>query len=143
MNKIYKDNLRKLGEFLIEDKARFIFDISIAYAYKKGVYLSPKEVKETHDDSIIADILGHAPLINSKYKNFDEEDEEFFWREYCLKYFDVRFSKENFIWCFSDRVKAFDNTRKGAGKRILWFCNHGLPMNYWYQLSGKAPLCYE
>ncbi len=45
-------------------------------------------------------------------------------------------------WCFSADWAKVDNTRQGAGLRIRYMLEHGLPKNWEAQMNGDAQLCY-
>lgn len=72
----------------------------------------------------------------------------------CTKSIDdwIDYGNENFInhkkeyskwqWCFSGNWEWTDNTPQGAGKRILWLLENGLPKNWQDQRDGDANLCY-
>ena len=49
---------------------------------------------------------------------------------------------EEWCWCFDDEWMDVDNTPQGAGMRILWLENYGLPDNWREQMYGDAKLCY-
>lgn len=46
-------------------------------------------------------------------------------------------------WLFSGRWIHSDNTARGGAARIYYALEHGVPENWWMQMSGVAPLCYE
>jgi len=46
-------------------------------------------------------------------------------------------------WCFDYTWTDTDNTPQGAGKRIMWLLNSGLPEDSYEQMNGDAPLCYK
>lgn len=46
-------------------------------------------------------------------------------------------------WCFSTYWKQIDNTPTGAAERIEWLLNHGLPEDWYEQMTGETPLIYK
>ena len=51
-------------------------------------------------------------------------------------------SKE-WLWCFAYYWKYSDDTPEGASKRIDYLLDNGLPKNWYEQMHGEAPLCYN
>ena len=46
-------------------------------------------------------------------------------------------------WCFEADWAQVDNTPLGAARRIEWYLEHGLPDDWYGQMKGRAPLCYQ
>lgn len=46
-------------------------------------------------------------------------------------------------YLFSYKWEDVDNSRRGAGLRIKYYLEHGLPRNWQKQMEGTAPLSYR
>jgi hypothetical protein len=46
-------------------------------------------------------------------------------------------------WCFGSAWATVDNTAHGAGRRILWMLDNGVPEDAERQRDGLAPLSYR
>ncbi len=86
----------------------------------------------------IACALGHGIAAGIKNKLGYES-----WWAYGDEYFiDSDKEKSKWEWCFDSGWAERDNTPQGAGKRIKWLLENGLPHNWRKQMSGDAELCY-
>ncbi len=144
MNKTHIENLRILGNFLIDYKGECGFNMA-GYAENKNdpELYSPSTMRSVHkiNCDTIACALGHAPLI-SKFMPREHDS----WTSYGERLFGKSESTDEtgeWFWCFGIGWKTVDNTRIGAGKRILWLCDHGLPENWNAQMDRTTELCYE
>ena len=65
------------------------------------------------------------------------------WTEYGNNYL-INSESENdrWLWCFSWDWEVVDNTHRGAGLRIKWLLENGLPENWRLQMKGIDRLCY-
>ena len=144
MNKTHIENLRILGNFLIDYKGECGFNMGLYAARENGGSpFTPHTIRSFNetDCRTVACSLGHAPLI-SKFMPREHDS----WTSYGERLFGKSESTDEtgeWFWCFGVGWKTVDNTRIGAGKRILWLCDHGLPDNWNDQLGGEAKLCYE
>ena len=128
MDKNHIENLRILGNFLIDYKGICEFNMAFYAENKNGPEIySPSRIRSAHNIKCdtIACALGHAPLI----KKFMPKEHDS-WTSYSERLFGKSESRDKtgeWFWCFGVGWKNIDNTRIGAGKRILWLCDHGLP----------------
>lgn len=80
--------------------------------------------------------LGHGPyagVVKSPWES---------WAAYSRRAMGMPNGSIESIWCFSMQWTEIDNTAQGAGKRILWMLEHGVPVNWMRQIDGLDPLCY-
>ncbi len=132
-----KTNLSNLGLSLLRDNQKLEFDI-LCPSYCEGrvenEYLEPRDVEGL---GVKASTLGHAPLI---FKPKISEN----WAEYGDRVFALNDEEWSFIF-FDHNWRGIDETRKGAGQRILWMVENGCPHDWqladW--LCFKKPLPWK
>lgn len=127
-----KENLKKLANYLLSGNLKADFSMQF--------FTSP-EVQRAYSYfattcGTVGCALGHAPYLGILKTNKET------WREYSKREFVDIFSNEG-KWCFHGTWHTTDNTAKGAGKRILYLLNHGLPKDWESQMMGITPLCYK
>ena len=123
-------NLKLLSDYLINNKEESEFDMNL--------FSENETVDNLCGSSGCA--IGHASFIipvDKKFVNIDAIGHVYIdWEDYCESVFGFSYEKYEYEyhWCFSANWSSIDNTRKGAGLRINWFLDHGLPENF----SGKS-----
>ena len=136
----HKSNLRKLADYLIAlpidyqnfDMKRWLF---VPYAVIDQNEPSIVHSLMQHHCNTVACAVGHGPLAGIKPIRKHED-----WANYANRCFgDLDLA---FTWLFNAEWSFTDNSPKGAGKRILHFLEHGVPVDYLDQMRGEAPLCY-
>lgn len=115
-------NLRKLADYLLSGDLKADFDMSL---YGTAT-----------DDNCgtVGCAIGHGPNAGIPIKGRS-------WGNYA----DDEFGTCNgdiFCWLFGSSWNDIDNTPQGAGHRILYTLEHGIPNNYDDQKFGESPLCY-
>lgn len=132
------ENFKKLADYLLslpEDYCHFdmIFYYQVTNNEINNTF-RPIEVPFEPGCGCVACALGHGPAVGII------PNEDISWEAYC----DIYFTDEDAVWrwCFSGLWEIQDNTPQGAGKRILWMLEHGVPENFHQQMKALAPLCY-
>jgi len=127
----HEDNLRKLADYLIKGELKAEFDMR---QYSEGHYCGPSRQLDCGTAGCAA---GHGPYAGVAKKRGEG------WEEYILRAFGIPDTDNYYYsWCFDAEWAECDNTSSGAGKRILYLLDHGLPDNAKEQTQKKAPLCY-
>lgn len=124
-----RDNLKKLSEYLLKDNLKAEFDMS---CYNDSGFSSSLE----DHCGTVGCAVGHGPYAGI-YKNKGDD-----WGEYARKSF-TSGEGSLYKWCFDSFWVSTDNTPKGAGLRIKWFLEKGIPDDYRNQMFRKSQLCYK
>lgn len=95
-----------------------------------------ESIKVISNCGAVACAVGHAPSAGIKPK----KDED--WWDYSDRAL-IPTDTYEWEWCFGGDWWTIDNTPQGAGKRIQWLLEKGLPDNWSEQMDGDDPLCYE
>lgn len=129
-----KNNLKKLADYLLSGKLKAEFDMEV---YEKQIGINNKPC------GTVACAAGHGPIIGI------EKLQGEYWKEYIYRVFGINYfhacgeaNSLEYNWLFSSRWVSTDNTAAGAGKRINYFLEHGVPKNSIAQMGGSKPLCY-
>lgn len=121
-------NLRKLATYLLSGKLKARFTM--------GKFDEPC-VGSFTTCGTAGCAIGHGPYAGIE-RILGEK-----WGSYCNRAFvNIPDNFGTWEWCFASYWKAIDNTPEGAGKRILWLLDKGLPENCHRQIVGLDPLCY-
>lgn len=124
-------NLVKLAAYLLslpEDYQHFGMGV---YFSKPGGALGmtvTEQAGEINECGAVACAIGHGPSAGIAAKS---ELQERFWGIYCDENLiaEVGF-KHEWNWCFSDAWEGIDDTAKGAGQRIIYMLDHGVPESF-------------
>lgn len=129
-------NLRILGEYLISlpDDYKY-FDMSDFCKSLAEIRLTPNQAERGK----IGDPLWHAIKAGIKPKSNRAKTS---WVAFCYEAMGISFCGIEGDWCFSPRWELADNSPQGAGRRILWLLEHGLPDDWHEQMFAEAELCY-
>ena len=132
-----QENLRILGEYLISlpDDYKY-FDMSNFCKSLAKIRITPDQAERGK----IGDPLWHAIKAGIKPKSNRAKTS---WVAFCYEAMGIPFYSDEGLWCFSGEWDATDNTPQGAGKRIFWLLEHGVPEDWEEQIFGEADLCYE
>ena len=125
-----RDNLRKLANYL-EGDLKAGFDMG-----KFTERITSEEEDEAVNCGSVGCALGHGPWAGIEKLPTEK------WSEYCERQFETPLSSDEGLWVFSGSWKGFDNTPRGAAKRIYWLLLHGVPKNFLEKRFGKVELCY-
>jgi len=132
-----QENLRILGEYLISLPNDYDgFDMGDYCKNPNKEYVLPRK----SECGTVACALGHAPRAGIKPRSAAAKEN---WEYFCDEALDIPFYSDEGLWCFSGEWDATDNTPQGAGKRIFWLLEHGVPEDWEEQIFGEADLCYE
>jgi|DEB0MinimDraft_6_1074348.scaffolds.fasta_scaffold02747_11 hypothetical protein len=129
-------NLRILGEYLISlpDDYKY-FDMSDFCKSLAEIRLTPDQAERGK----IGDPLWHAIKAGIKPKSNRAKTS---WVAFCYEAMGISFCGIEGDWCFSPRWELADNSPQGAGRRIFWLLEHGLPDDWHEQMFAEAELCY-
>lgn len=124
-----RKNLKKLADYLAdlpEGGPKFDMD---KYYYSNKVPerpygLEPNTLVPLCGTSACA--VGHATHV----EGLEAFDDEGHWQQYIRRIFDMEEFSIEYHWCFSSRWYDYDNTAKGASKRINYFLKNGLPSGF-------------
>lgn len=126
-----RENLKKLADYLLSGNLKADFDMS-DYSSERHHYRGGSPT----DCGTVGCAVGHGP--HSGIKKYKSES----WAEYAERGFGLSLIDDEWHWCFADEWVFTDNTPEGAGKRINWLLEKGLPRDWKEQMNGKAKLCY-
>lgn len=121
------ENLRKLAKYL-KGPLKAVLNM--------GEYSNNHHMFQ-EDCGTVGCAAGHGP-----YAGVAKDPEEG-WSEYVTRVFSLSLGSKERAWCFASMWCFVDNTATGAAARIEWLLNHGLPENWYHQMEGKEPLCYQ
>jgi hypothetical protein len=125
MNAEQKAKLKILSDYLITGETAMRFDMANYCRYPDGDDAEPTY----HECGAVACALGHGPSAGVVPNYYDS------WETYCKNSFGISsdFTKE-WDFLFDDEWEHTDNTPQGAGHRIKWFLENGVPTNDDYLL---------
>jgi hypothetical protein len=126
-------NLRKAAAGLINGDSRIGFDMKHFCVDSHGCTL---DINDYHCGTV-ACVAGSFPQFGIQIEDFDTD-----WDDYLERVTGLHLEGQNF-WIFHHKWAALDNTPRGAGKRILWLLEHGVPEDWEDQMLGESLLCYE
>lgn len=136
---IQRKNLKKLADYLEvlpQDYAHF--DMGYYFDSPDSYLEDPWEIskKDYHTCGTVACAIGHSPLL-FKCGNIDS------WDDLAREKFGISVSSwmyDDTEWdfLFSSSWSIVDNTAQGAGKRINWFLENGLPDEWDYDKATVA-----
>lgn len=126
-----KENLRKLANYLLSGNLKSRFGMAM-YCCTPG-----SDPCTATDCGTVGCAVGHGP--HAGIEKYPTET----WIQYTRRAFIPKRCNAKQRWCFSGGWVDVDNTPEGAGLRIMWLLEHGLPDNWHDQIRGKAPLCYR
>lgn len=130
-----RENLRILANYLIAGQLKADFHMGIFSLHPSNYYSWGFPAKEMNCGTSGC-AVGHGP-----YAGICKKDDEG-WAQYSHRVFIDLHSRE-WKWCFHPQWSGIDNTAEGAGKRILWLLEKGLPDDWQEQMFGRAELCYR
>lgn len=134
VNNRCKDNLELLGNFLLSDKYNNIeFDLLCGGLDINCKQPNPNEYKKM----TAATSYQFGPFLGKKFKPLTVNCS---WHSYIETYFEM--GLDEYEWCWGLRWLNSDQSRGGAGKRILWILENKIPENVYYQMVGAHKLCY-
>ena len=120
-----RENLKKLSDYLLSGELKAGFDM--------GQYADTNDYRVTECGSVGC-AIGHGPYAGIPKQRGED------WFEYVDRVF--TYDYDIIEWCFDILWAEVDNTPRGAGLRIKWLLDHGVPENYVEQMKGIDPLCY-
>ncbi len=133
-------NLRKLATFLMalpEDYDKFDMNL---YCFNEKVSSSAEadeSIALLNECGTVACALGHGPLAGIPAGKRET------WETYAERCFTGSDIDENFFrFLFSGSWEIRDNSPYGAGQRILYYLEHGLPEDVDDMIVGSTELCY-
>ena len=121
------NNLKTLADYLINGKFPAKFDMD-RYC-QPGFHF--KEICGS-----VGCAVGFGPFSGISKKTYES------WGEYSERVFEMPIFDNEWEWCFGSNWSSIDNTPRGAGLRILYLLDNGLPENWFKQMIGSAKLCY-
>lgn len=125
-----------MAEYLLSGKLKAEFDMSTYAEYgPQEFYIDPTKT----ECGSVGCVIGHATYVIDPKTPFES------WFDYSIRVFGITGScvcGDRWDWCFSSEWALIDNTPEGAGKRIMWLLERGLPDDAFDQIIGRAPLCY-
>jgi hypothetical protein len=149
-NKHQIKNLRKLADYLLALPEGYQhFDMTSFFANSLldedewwDFEDNPCNLTKKHYNvcGTVACAIGHAPAAGINCKGLNS-----FWEVAELKMGLPRILYEpinEWRWLFASNWADVDNTPQGAGKRIHWLLDKGLPSDWNEQLCGDTRLCY-
>ena len=84
-----------------------------------------------HNCETVACALGHAPYVHGLGTVDDDHNNSILnWEKYSKRVFGLDYTDEEWLWCFSCSWESYDNTPKGAAKRIRYMLKHGVPEGF-------------
>lgn len=108
-------NLRTLAEYLLSDNLVAQFDMSKFTEYSMWE-------EDTHlNCGTVGCAVGHGPYAGIRKKKRED------WIDYARRVFGCSEDNNLFVWAFSGSWVTYDNTAKGAAKRILYAIEYGVP----------------
>ena len=121
-----KGNLSKLADYLETEVKQKQFDMDL---YRSDEVGRMCDFRSYHDCGTVGCALGWAPFVEGLEPIDQEFDDDHYmgvsliFASYQRRVFDL--STIAWEWCFSDEWRSYDNTPKGAAKRIRYFVEHG------------------
>lgn len=133
-------NLRKGAAYLLVGHTAMKFDMD-SYCTIENLEDDhyDKEINNPNDHKCgtVGCALGHFPAAGIEPLKGE------YWHSYEYRVTGLSgFESKPWDWCFGPEWKRTDNTPQGAGKRILWLLDKGLPEDWEEQQSGTSQLCY-
>lgn len=125
-----RDNLKKLADYLLSGNLKSEFNM-LHYADENNN--GSNEIGKL-TCGVVGCAVGHGPYAGIEKHSYE------CWDSYVIRVFGAESAM--FSWCFSSDWTGVDNTPEGAAKRILYTLEHGVPLDYYEQQRGDAPLCY-
>lgn len=123
--KEYRDNLKKLANYLTNGELKAMFDM---LRFTDG-----KQEKEANTCGTVGCAVGHGPFAGIKKLSHET------WHEYSCRCFAPR--DEMFTFMFDGNWKYLDNTSTGAANRIMYALEHGVPERDKDEFSSEEYIC--
>jgi len=118
-----KENLLKLADYLLS--------LPVDYSHFHMNYFCSSDESFDCDEAAhaitncgtVGCALGHGPAAGIAPSTLG-------WHRYCDKEFGIGTASTEWDWCFGYKWVRHDNTPQGAGKRIKYFLDFGVPEGY-------------
>jgi hypothetical protein len=127
-----RENLQRMADY-IRTVPQEKFNMEF---YRKGN-------EKHHKCNSVGCVIGHCTVLD----DFDNIptlwNDEINFTEWSTNYTGIALRESEWIWCFDSLWNQTDNTPTGAAHRIEWLLNHGLPEDWFEQMTGKTPLIYR
>lgn len=124
-----RKNLKQLADFLEKLPSEGKFDMGLFHSERH-------EATVIHNCNTSACAVGWGPTAGIEPKALED------WESYSDRVF-VDIESGDWDWLFDDRWEEVDNTPTGAAERIKYSLKHGVPENWYDQMTGEADLCYK
>ena len=112
------ENFLKLAAVLESSIPQASFDMSLVAHGQSGLELTPEHVCNS---GTVACAIGWAPAyVAPAIKGED-------WQDYCERVFDIEWCSEEWEFIFGGGWSCVDDTPQGAGARVRYFLDKGLP----------------
>lgn len=113
-----------------------IYEIHVSLEPDKVAVLTNTCTTDHHDCGSAGCAIGHA-LFAGIGKGAPELEWDSWW-SYTERNFGTSDGRNAFTWCFGSEWKSYDNTPKGAAKRILYMLDNGAPAyHYGWENNGS------
>ena len=140
-----RENLKTLSDGLlglipaIDDINNIRFDMESYSEINKNNYLydMPNPEIKMKTCGSVGCAIGWAPYFGIE-KHLNEN-----WTDFSERVFKLDNNSQEWDYLFSSDWSDIDNTKRGAGLRIKYVLEHGLPANAFDQLHYAAELSYE
>jgi len=126
-DKFNVENLVILAQYLLALPDDYdAFDMNSYMAQPDSVLLTQPQII-SENCGAVACAIGHGPAAGI----LPLPGARFSWEKYCNRVFiDGWAWQPQWEWCFSAAWTHIDNTPAGAGRRILYMLNHGIPYRF-------------
>lgn len=135
-----RKNLKKLADYLADlPEGGPRFDMTWYYTVPGDNNVFPSEIVESCKTAACA--VGYATHI----RGLEAYDDEHNWGTYIERIFGFYEGSESYTWCFHADWGDYDNTAKGASKRIKYFLKNGIPDEFFNEnyISNKYVALYQ
>lgn len=114
-----RKNLEKLADYLLNGEIEMAFDMS---TYCSAPDLDEEYSPFEHEYGSVACAIGHGPAAGIPIRGSDNS-----WLVYAKRVFGVNANGDVYHYLFHPDWADVDNTAEGAGHRIKYFLEHGVP----------------
>lgn len=117
--------------------ARHLWDSTPEAAFDMGTWASKNwDDPDSREDVAPNDVLNHCGTVccalgRGVFAGIAPAEDCDDWYSYCHDNFFADPESLEAQWCFDCQWMRFDNSPRGAAKRILWLLLDGLPEKYW------------
>lgn len=118
---IQHSNLGKLATYLVGGRVKMKFEMASLCENMYGSLEKPNSA----GCGTVGCALGHGPEAGISGREYT------MWTEYCKQEFGLSWGSDAWLWCFSGRWSSYDNTPRGAAKRMQYLLQHGAPPEGW------------